>query len=406
MKYEIKKIAGIDCIFIPMDTTSTTIQVWVRAGSVYETEKESGISHFLEHMFFKWWKKYKTAKDVTETIDNIGGEFNAFTWRESTWYYVKVAPDYIDLAIDLLSDMLVNPNFDPEEIEREKWVIIQELKMNQDNPHKVLMNNFLKFYYGDTPYGREVIWTEENILSFQQKDFFDYKNALYTKDNLIIAIAWKIWDQKKIEKILEEKFNNLPENKTKQKAKFTWIQAKEKEWFFEKKVEQSHIIIWILWVNISDDRKYALSLLATILWWNMSSILFQELREKHGLCYYIWASHYTNDEDGIFLIRAWLDKKNFEKWIEKINQILDDIVDGEITQEQLEKAKGYLIWKTEIWIETSDEMVGYVLDQYLSKNSITTLDEFVEIIKKIWLNEIKEVAKLLVKENRYLYYLK
>jgi len=302
--------------------------------------------------------------------------------------------------------MLVNPNFDPKEIEREKWVIVQELKMNQDNPHKVLMNNFLKFYYGDTPYGREVIWNEENILSFQQKDFFGYKNALYTKDNLIIAIAWKIWNQKKIEKILEEKFNNLPENKTKQKAKFTWIQAKEKEWFFEKKVEQSHIIIWIPWVNISDDRKYALSLLATILWWNMSSILFQELREKHGLCYYIWASHYVNDEDGIFLIRAWLDKKNFEKWIEKINQILDDIVDGKIIQEQLEKAKGYLIWKTEIWIETSDEMVGYVLDQYLSKNSITTLDEFVEIIKKIWLNEIKEVAKLLVKENRYLYYLK
>jgi len=406
MKYDIKNIAGIDCIFVPMDTTSTTIQIWVRAGSVYETQKENGISHFLEHMFFKWWKKYKTAKEVTETIDNIGWEFNAFTWREGTGYYVKVAPDYINLAVDLLADMLVSPSFDSQEIKKEKWVIIQELKMNQDSPHKVLMNKFLEFYYGDTTYGWPVIWIEENILSFEQKDFFDYKNSLYTKDNLVIAVAWKIWNQKEIEEIIKENFNSLPDKKTKQKAIFTWIQAKEKEWFFEKKVEQNHLIIWIPWVSIFDDRKYALSLLATILWWNMSSILFQELREKLGLCYYIWASHYTNDEDGLFLIRAWLDKQNFKKWIEKINQILDEIVNWNITQEQLEKAKGYLIWKTEIWIETSDEMVGYVLDQYLSKNSITNLDEFVEIIKKISLNDIKNVAKFLRKENRYLYYLK
>jgi len=406
MKYKIKKIAGIDCIFIPMETTSTTIQVWVRAGSAYETEKESGISHFLEHMFFKWWKKYKTAKEVTETIDNIGGEFNAFTWKEKTWYYVKVTPKYLNLAIDLLSDMLVNPNFDPNKIESERWVIIQELKMNQDDPYSVLMKNFLKFYYGDNSYGRKVIWTEKNILSFQQKDLFDYKDSLYTKDNIAIAIAWKIWDQKELEKILREKFKDLPTKKTKQKAKFTWIQAKEKEWFIKKWVAQNHLILWIPWVNVFDNRKYALSLLATILWWTMSSILTQELREKLGICYYIWASHYTTEEDGIFFIEAWLDKKNFKKWIEKINRILNKIVEGNITQEQLDKAKSHLIWKKEIWIETSNEMVWYILDQYLSKNSITTLNEFIKIIKNITLDDIKEVAKLLAKENRYLYYLK
>ncbi len=405
MKYEIKNIAWINCIFVSMDTTSTTIQIWVKASSVYETRKENGISHFLEHMFFKWWKKYKTAQEVTETIDNIWWEFNAFTWREGTGYYVKVAPDYIDLAVDLLSDMLVNPTFDPNEIEKEKWVIVQELKMNQDNPHKVLITKFLEFYHGDNPYGWPVIGTEENILSFTQKDLFNYKNSLYTKDNLVIAIAWKIDNQRKIEKLIEEKFDNLPEKKIKQKAEYLGIQTKEKQWFFEKKVEQSHIILWIPWVNIFDDRKYDLSLLATILWWNMSSVLFQELREKLGLCYYIWASSYTNDEDGLFMIRAGLDKKNFKKWVEKINEVLDEIVDWNITQEQLEKAKGYLIWKTEIWIETSDEMVNYVLDQYLSKKEIVNLEEFVEKIKEISLQDVKQVAKLLEKENRYLYYL-
>jgi len=405
MKYEIKQIAGIDCIFVPMDTTSTTIQIGVKAGSTYETKKENWISHFLEHMFFKWWKKYKTAKEVTETIDNIWWEFNAFTWRENTGYYVKVAPDYIYLAIDLLADMLVNPSFDPNEIEKEKWVIIQELKMNQDSPHKVLINKFLEFYYGDNPYGWPVIWTEENILSFQQKDFFDYKNSLYTKDNLVIAIAWKLTNQNEIEKLIKEKFADLPANKTKQKAKFVWIQTKEKQWFFEKKVEQNHIIIWLPGLSVFDDRKYELSLLATILGGNMSSVLFQELREKLWLCYYIWASHYANDEDGLFMIRAGLDKKNFKKWIDKINEILDEVVDWNISQEQLEKAKGYLLWKTKIWIETSDEMVSYVLDQYLSKKEIVSLEEFVERIKQISLQDIRNIAKMLNKENRYLYYL-
>ena len=405
MKYEIKNIDWIDCIFVPMDTTSVTIQIWVKAGSVYENKKENWISHFLEHMFFKWWKKYKTAKQVTETIDNIWWEFNAFTWRENTGYYVKVAPDYINLAIDLLSDMLVSPNFEPNEIEKEKWVIIQELKMNQDSPHKVLINKFLEFYYWDNPYGWPVIWTEENILSFQQKDFFDYKNALYTKDNIVIAIAWKLDNQNKIEELIKEKFTELPEKKTKQKVKFTWIQTDKKEWFFEKKVEQNHIIIWIPWVSVFDDKRYELSLLATILWWNMSSILFQEIREKLGLCYYIWASHYANDEDGLFMIQAGLDKKNFKKWIEKINEVLDEVVKWNITQEQLEKSKGYLLWKTKIWIETSNEMVDYVLSQYLSKKEIVNLEQFVERIKKISLDDIQNIAKLLKKENRYLYYL-
>ena len=404
MKYKIKKISGINTIFVPMDTTSTTIQIWVKAGSVYENKKENGISHFLEHMFFKWWKKYKTAKQVTETIDNIWWEMNAFTWKENTGYYIKVATDYIDIAIDLLADMLVNPNFDEKEIEKEKWVIIQELKMNEDNPHKVLLNNFWKFYYWDTAFWQTIIGTEENILSFKRDDFINYKNSLYTKDNLVIAIAWK-FDEKKIEEQIKEKFSSLPEKKTKSKEKYMWIQTKEKTWYFEKKVEQNHLVLWIPWFSINDERRYEMAILATILWGNMSSVLFQELREKLWLCYYIWAWHYSSEEDGIFLIRAGLDKKNFKKWVEKINELLDNAVNGNITQQQLDNAKWYFIWKTKMGIETSDEMVSYVLDQYLSTWKIVLLDEFLEKVKKISLDDVKKVAKKLSKENRYLYYL-
>jgi predicted Zn-dependent peptidase len=405
MKFEVKKISDIDCVFAPMDVNSTTIEIWVRAGSTYETKKENWISHFIEHMFFKWWEKYKTAKDVTEAIDNVGWEFNAYTWREHTWYYVKVAPEYIDLAIDVLSDMLVNANFDKNEIEKEKQVIIQELKMNQDNPHKVLINNFFKFYYWDNAYGQSVIWTEKNILSFTQQDLFNYKNSLYTKDNLVIAIAWKIEDQKRLEKLIEKSFKDLPSKKTKSKQKFLGIQAKEKIWYFNKNLEQNHLIIWIPGFSIFDERRYFISILATILWGNMSSILFQELREKLGLCYYISSAHYSSEEDGLFMIRAGLDKQNFQKWVDKINDILDEIVSGNISQEQLDKAKSYLLWKIKMGIETSDEMTNYILGDYLSLWKVETIDDYVKKINEISLDDIKQVVKFLSKENRYLYYL-
>ena len=405
MHFEIRKVNWITIVFAPMDTNSITIEIGVKAGSTYETKKDNWISHFLEHMFFKWGKKYKTPKEVTEVIDNVWWDFNAYTWREHTWYYIKVAPEYADLAIDVLSDMLVNPSFDENEIEKEKWVIVQELKMNQDNPHKVLWNKFALFYYGDNPYGWPVIGTEENILSFTQKDLFDYKNSLYTKDNLVIAVAGKIADIDELADLIWEKFKNLPGNKTRQKAKYTWVLAKEHIWFFEKWVEQNHLILWIKWFSIFEEDRFPMTLLATILWWNMSSILFQELREKLGLCYYVSAGHYSSDEDGLFVIRAWLDKKNFQKWIEKINQILDFVVDWNITEEQLEKAKNHLIWKTKMWIETSDEMTNFILSDYLSLNKVHTLDEIEKKLKQVTLEDIEKVSKKLKKENRYLYYL-
>jgi predicted Zn-dependent peptidase len=311
----------------------------------------------------------------------------------------------IDLAIDVLADMLVNASFNEDEIEKEKQVIIQELKMNQDNPHKVLINNFFKFYYWDNAYGQSVIWTEKNILSFTQQDLFNYKNSLYTKDNLVIAIAWKIEDQKRLEKLIEKSFKDLPSKKIKSKQKFLGIQAKEKIWYFNKNLEQNHLIIWIPGFSIFDERRYFISILATILWGNMSSILFQELREKLGLCYYISSAHYSSEEDGLFMIRAGLDKQNFQKWVDKINDILDEIVSGNISQEQLDKAKSYLLWKIKMGIETSDEMTNYILGDYLSLWKVETIDDYVKKINEISLDDIKQVVKFLSKENRYLYYL-
>ena len=405
MDFETRKVNWITMVFAPMDTNSITVEIWVKAWSTYETRETNWISHFLEHMFFKWWKKYQTPKQVTEAIENVWWDFNAYTWREHTWYYVKVAPEYVDLAVDVLSDMLVRPKFEKKEIEKEKWVIVQELKMNQDSPYKVLWNKFAKFYYWDNPYGWPVIGTEENILSFTQNDLFSYKNSLYTKDNLVIAVAGNIKNIDKLANLIWEKFNDLPEKKTWKKAKFMWIQAKKHIWFYKKWVEQNHLILAMKWFSIFEEKRFPATLLATILGWNMSSILFQELREKLGLCYYISAAHYSSDEDGLFLIKAGLDKKNFKKWVDKINEILDKIISNWVSLEQLQKAKSYFIWKTKMWIETSDEMTNFILSDYLSLDRVVSLDEIIEKIKAVTQDDIKQVMDILKKENRYLYYL-
>ena len=408
MKYELKNINWIDCIFIPTDSNSTTIEIWVKAGSNYETKEENWISHLLEHMLFKWWKKYKTPKEVSEIIDNIWWEMNAYTSREKTWYYIKTASEYIETSIDVLSDIFVYPNFDKKELEKEKLVVLQELKMWQDDPYKLLYNKFMWYYYWNSnAYWRTIIWTEKNIKNFTQEDLIKYKNSLYTKDNIVIVVSWKIDNQVKLEKMIKEKFNDLPKNKTKEKQKFKWINAKKHKDFYKKWLEQNHLIMWIPSFSVKNNNSYIVDLIWVILWWNMSSILFQEVREKLWLCYYIWSSNYTNQEDWILLINAWIDKNNFDKWIKKINEILDNFQNWNITIEQLEKAKNYLIWSSKIWLETSNSIAWYMINSYINNNwKIETIEEYIEKIKKISLIDIKNISrKIFWKENRYLYYL-
>lgn len=190
MQYEIKEIAGITCIFAPMkESNSITIDIGIRAGSLYETYEEAGISHFLEHLFFKGGKKRKTPKEVAVAMDKIGAEFNAGTGEHTTNYYVKSAPQFASYGLEILADMLVDAQFLPAELEREKDVIIQELKMYEDNPRSVLAEKWKKFFFGDRVRGRPIIGFEEQIRSFTREMVVDYKNALYTKDNLVITIA-------------------------------------------------------------------------------------------------------------------------------------------------------------------------------------------------------------------------
>ncbi len=402
MNYQIKNIEWIPVIFAHMpESNSITTQILVKAWSIYETKDINWISHFLEHMFFKGWKKYKTPKQVSQAIDQIGGEFNAFTSEEYAWYWVKSAPNYINIALDVLADMLVNAQFPKDELEREKWVVIQEIKMYEDMPHRLVLDLFKEYYYGNNSFGWPILWPEENILKFNQDMLFDYKDKLYTKDNMVIVIAWNIQNQSKLEKLISKLFKNLPEKKKLQTPPLPKHKPKKNEKAIKKQTQQNHLVIGIPGYSIFDNKKYAATILATILGGNMSSILFQEVREKKGLCYYIGMSHYVHSQDWLYIIRAGLQKDKFELWKKTIYKILDKIQKGQISERQFKKALWYIKGKTQMWIETSDQMADFVGEQYLITDKIKTLDEILKEYEKVTLKDLQNLASQMTKNKRF-----
>lgn len=407
MKYEIKDIAGIPVIFAPMqDTMSVTIEIMCKAWSIYEEKKTSGISHFLEHLFFKWGKKYPTPESVAKALDKFWWEFNAYTWDEFAWYYVKCAPEFVPEAIDVLWDMMIDAQFPDAELEREKGVVIQEIKMYEDNPMAVALWRWQQFYFWDNSYGWPTAWTVENVAAFTKEMVIEHRNNLYTKDNLIIVVTGKITDQSIIEKQIEELFAWLAEKRKVSKPEFNHVMPSEKIWFFEKKTEQNHLVISAPGFNGNDKKKYAANVLATMLWWNMSSRLFQNIREKQGLCYYISAKHLSWEDNGVFIVRAGIDKERFEFWVEKIWEEIEKIANWDFTQEEFDAALWYTEGQLQMWIESSDDMASFIGNQYLIYNKVDTIENILAEYKKLTIEDIKNIAHMVSKEKSYLYYVK
>lgn len=405
MLYTIKEIGGISVLFAPSDVNSTTIEILVKAWSIYETKENNGISHFLEHMFFKGWKKYTTPHDVAAYVDTFGGEFNAFTGEEYAGYYVKSAPEHTLKALDMLADMMVHPTFPVEEMEREKLVVIQELKMYEDRPDRHAYDKFKRYMYGENSYGREIIWPEENIRSFTQEDLFTHKHNLYTKDNMLIVIAGKIENQQEIEANIEKLFKEIPEKKSVEKPTFVLHTPTQPMESHLKWTQQAHVVIGARGYDTSKEERFAASLLGVILGGNMSSRLFQNIREKLGICYYIYGSHHANTDDGIFMIRAGIEKARLEIWLEAIYKEIENIAEGNITEKEYHKAQGFMTGKTQMGIESSDELADFLGAQQLLKWSVQTLEEILAEYDKVSLDDLKNVAKKLTRDKLYTYYI-
>jgi len=408
-------------------TKAVTVLVLAGAGSRYETKEINGISHFLEHMFFKGASKYKNAKEVSEAIDSVGGDFNAFTGKEYAGYYVKVSKDKVDVAFDVLSDMLLNSKFDYAEIEKERGVILEEYNMYQDTPMYQIGWNFERLVFGDQPLGRDEVGTKEFIKSVTHDDFVNYKSSLYVPTNIVLAVCGNIDHDEVVEKT--SKFFALGEAaKAKNFEKYKKIKPKSRVYLTKKDTEQVHLACGVEAYSETHPDHFVLKVISVILGGNMSSRMFLNIREAHGLAYYI----HTNTDDymdtGLISTTAGVDVKRVYMAVEKIVEQYAKIAgvlgggvglgvsgsgsklgvfDGGVAfggdaklEAELQKAKNFLKGKMVLRLEDSEEY-AHMLGKYeLLHKDPKTPEEFMREIDKVTVKDVLRVTADLFKAER------
>lgn len=398
--FTVKKLSsGLPVVIAPTSgTAAVTVLVFAGAGSRYEVEGDRGISHFLEHMFFKGGKKYKTSAAVSMAIDGVGGDFNAFTGKEYAGYYVKVDNSHTELACDVLGDMLLNASFPQDEIEKERGVIIEEYRMYQDTPMYQAGWDFETLVYGDQPLGWDTIGTEEVIRSVNQADFQRHKDELYTPDNLVVTFAGNITEEKAME-LAEKHFGQIGGKKAKEFSKVETTTSKRVS-LTNKQTEQAHLVLGVEGVSALDPDHFAQKLLAIILGGSMSSRMFLNIREARGLCYYISTSTDSYLDTGLVSTRAGVDQTRLHEAISAIRHEYDACARDGVTAEELTRAKQFWQGKITLSMEDSEERAHFFGKQQLLYPETKDLPEYFKKMQSVTAEQVNALAKRLLQKDR------
>ncbi len=392
---------GLRLITVPMPSfESATVLVMVGAGSRYETKQNNGISHFLEHMAFKGTKKRPSAMDISGLIDGIGGEFNAFTGKETTGYYIKAQATHLELSLDLLSDMLQHSLLDPKEIDKEKGVIIEEMNMYEDTPARKLGDVYENLLYGDTPMGWDIVGTKEVIRATTREDFVKYMGSLYSPDNMTVVVSGGI-DESKTEELTAKYFGDMSAFASIKAPKVLESQKKPAFLLKKKQTEQVHFGIGVRTIELEHPDRYALDVLASIMGGGMSSRLFHEIREKRGLAYYVRTMSDNYVDCGTLVSTAGVDPNRAVEAVEVMIEELDKLrKPGNITQVELTKAKEYMKGHFVLELEDSRSVAAFYSHQEILESHLETPEETIKKIDEVTLDKVQEVAtKYLVNDT-------
>jgi len=375
-------------------TNVVTTLILVGAGSRYEDISIAGISHFLEHMFFKGAKKYPTPKSVAEAVDSFGGEFNAFTGKEYAGYYVKSGQENLTKSLDVLSDMMLHSQFNSAEIDRERGVILEEMAMYLDAPMYQISWDFEQLVFGDQPLGRDQIGTKELIKSVTQDQFKQYQKELYVPENTVITVAGAV-NEKTLEEV-EQYFQFEDGKQSRQSHPFDDSVHTEKFKIRVKKTEQYHISLGLKALSETDERFPALRVLSTILGGNMSARMFQNVREKKGLCYSIRTQVDEFTDTGLLTTRAGVKLDDVLKATQAIRDEYDDILTNGIQAEELVKAKNFLCGKIDLSTEDTEEVAHHFGKDALLYGIKEDFDQWKTKIRTVTKDDVDVLAKELL----------
>jgi len=384
---------GLRIITVPQrNTQSLTVLVLVGTGSKYEEKEENGISHFLEHMYFKGTKKRPTSKIIAETLDKVGGIYNAFTSEEYTGYFAKVAVPHFDLALDWVSDIFLNSTLPEKEIEKEKGVVIEEIKMRYDHPMEYVQVLWPRLLYGDQPAGWDVAGTEETVSKITRKKLLGYREKQYVAKNTIVALAGNFEEKAAVEKI-KKYFSKIKKGEPRKKQKVIEKQREPEVLLHFRETDQTHLCLGVRTFNLFHPKRYAQDLLAVILGGMMSSRLFEKIRTKLGLAYYIVTETEMNPDTGFLVTRAGLDNKRVEKGILAILEEYKKISKEKVPLSELKKAKDYLKGKTTLLLESSDAKAFFYASQEVLEKKILTPKQIFEKIDRVSQNDLLSLAR-------------
>jgi len=382
---------GTRVLTAPMDhAQSVSCFVMFAAGSRYERREESGIAHFAEHMFFKGTERRPTARDIATEIDSIGGEFNAFTGKELTGYYVKCAAETRDVALDVLVDMLRNSRFDAGEIDREKGVIVEEMNMYADTPRSYIGNVWERHLFGDQPLGWDVIGTEETVRGATRETFMGYLDRWYLPERTVVGLGGRVGDD--ILERLEELLGNVPAGSTGAADPVVLPENGSPVRIHTKQSDQAHVVIGARSYPHDHPDRYVLQLLSTVLGGGMSSRLFTEVRERRGLAYYVFSANQSYADAGTLGAQAGVDLTRIDEAVETIVAELRRISRESVPAEELEKARAFAKGRFVLGLESPHATITFGLRREILEGRAVEPTEVLEGLDAVTAEDVERVA--------------
>lgn len=376
---------------------SVSIGIWMKGGVIYEDNASSGITHFIEHMMFKGTKK-RSARDIANEIEGVGGTLNAATSKEYICLFSRVMSDHVDKVIDIISDIILNSTYEETEIKKEKKVICEEIKMYEDNPQELIHDLFLQTVFGKYKIGKRIIGSKDSVMGTNREKITKYVEKFYKSSNMLVAVAGHIRHNDFVHKI-EKYFSNLKNGsleKVKQNINYT-----SKVNIHRKKLEQVHLCLGTKGIPQGDKREYALAILDTILGGGMSSRLFQKIREEMALCYSIYSFHMAYFDCGAFGVYAGCDRSQTEKVIKEIIKEFNKIKNKHISRLELKNAKEHLKGNLMLALEnTSARMFKIGRNEFYLKKEVT-LDDILDSIDRVQMDDIIELSQDLIKKEYF-----
>jgi predicted Zn-dependent peptidase len=390
--------SGLTVILLPIESAvSLSIGLWVKTGSRHEIERQFGYAHFVEHMLFKGTKNY-TAKQLAQMVDRVGGQHNAATNREYTCYYINVVSDCLDLSLHILSDMYYNSLFDTEEIEKEKGVVIEEVRMYQDTPDELIHDLFMESMMSGSQLGHSILGTEETIGAISKESLLEFYNAHYFNENCVLVLAGcfnETTTRELIEKSFAEKRSSVGKIVPPTVPPVRIMRRHE-----ERELEQTHLTVGFNGITKDDPRRWSLFLMSTIMGGSMSSRLFQRVRENEGLCYSIYSFHSSYADNGIFGVYCGTSPEKYARAMDLIIDECGKVAHGIVTEEELRDAKSFMKGSLALSLESIEVRMGQLARNEILYGRNFSYDDMSKFIDAVTIDEFNEVAAQIMLKDK------